>query len=128
MKLGTKIKQLREMRGFSQQVVADHLQMTQANYHKLESDKSEIRLDYIEKLAEFYKVPITDFLSTDRHVFNIQNNSNNHNVGIITTADKERAELLAKHLAALEEMMAFKNEKIANLEKELASFRKGNDT
>ena len=51
MKLGTRIKQLREVRGFSQQVVADHLGMTQSNYHKLESDKSDIRLEYIEKIA-----------------------------------------------------------------------------
>lgn len=94
MQLGAKIKQLRETHGYSQQVVADHLGMTQANYHKLENDKADIRLDYIEKLAGFYKVSIADIISSDKNVFNI-NNSTNHNVGIITSADKEKIEMQA---------------------------------
>jgi transcriptional regulator with XRE-family HTH domain len=56
MQLGTRIRQLREVKGFSQQVVADYLGMAQSNYHMIESDKTQPKLDILEKLASFYKI------------------------------------------------------------------------
>ena len=114
MKLGTRIKQLREIRGFSQQVVADHLGMTQANYHKLESDKSHIRLEYLEQLAEFYKVSLAELIATERSAVHIENNSYNHN-GVVMG----NPELIQNLLSTKDELLKLKDEKIAWLEQQL---------
>jgi transcriptional regulator with XRE-family HTH domain len=73
MVIGSRIKKLREAKGLSQQIVADQLGMTQANYHKLESDKIKLKIETLERLAEFYDVSILDLLESDRNVFNIKN-------------------------------------------------------
>jgi transcriptional regulator with XRE-family HTH domain len=122
MKMGTRIRQLREAKGFSQQVVADHLGMTQANYHKIESDKTDLRLEYIEKLATFYEVPIGDLLSTEKQILNIYNNTNSNN-GIIYV-DSEKLELIKKQLETLDQLVKLKDEKITWLEDKLKTFTK----
>ncbi len=114
MKFGTRIKQLREIKGFSQQVVADHLGMTQANYHKLESDKSDIRLEYLEKLAMFYKVSLAELITAEHSSVHIENNSYNHN-GVVM-GDPEFVQSL---LNAKDELLKLKDEKIAWLEQQL---------
>ena len=54
MKIGYRLKQMREKRNLSQKQIAAELQMTQANYHKIESDKGEPKLSALKKLADFY--------------------------------------------------------------------------
>lgn len=103
------------MRGYSQQVVADHLGMTQANYHKLESDKTDIRLEYLEKLAELYKVSLAELISTDRNSVHIQNNNHNHNGVVLGNPD-----YIQSLLGAKDELLKLKDEKIAWLEKQLS--------
>lgn len=119
MKVGTRIKQLREIKGFSQQVVADHLGMTQANYHKLESDKSDIKLEYLEKLALLYKVSLADLITTEHSLVHIQSNSYNHNGVVIGDSDFIKGLLKAK-----DELLKLKDEKIAWLEQQLNATRK----
>jgi transcriptional regulator with XRE-family HTH domain len=114
MKIGTRIKQFREIKGYSQQVVADHLSMTQANYHKLESDKYEIRLEYLEKLAVLYKVSLADLISNEKTTVNIQNNNHNHN-GVVM-GDPE---LFKNLLDSKNELLKLKDEKIVWLEQQL---------
>lgn len=99
---------------FSQQVVADHLEMSQANYHKLESDKNDIRLEYLQKLAEFYKVSLAELLSTEHNTVHIENNSYNHN-GVVVG----NPELIQNLLNTKDELLKLKDEKIAWLERQL---------
>lgn len=115
MKLGTRIKQMREIRGFSQQVVADHLGMTQANYHKLESDKSDIRLAHLEKLAEFYKVSLVELIAAERGIMHIENNHHIQN-GVVMSDP----ELIQSLLNTKDELLKLKDEKIAWLERQLS--------
>ena len=112
MQIGTRIRQLREIKGFSQQHVADYLGMEQPNYHKIESDKAQPKLDVLEKPADFYKVSLAELISPDKNSVHIQNNNHNHN-GVVM-GDAELFQLCIK---AKEEM-------ILHLEKELEDERK----
>lgn len=118
-KIGTRLRQLRESKGLAQQSVADYLEMTQANYHKIESDKTEPSLDYIEKLAQFYHVSVLDIIAPDKSTVNIQNNNHNHNGVVIGDT-----ELWQSLLNAKDELLKLKDEKISVLEKELSSLKK----
>lgn len=56
------MKGLREKRGLSMQEVADGINYkTGKGYFDLESGKTKIKLEHLEKLAKFYKVPISIF-------------------------------------------------------------------
>ncbi len=129
MQYGTRIKQLREARGYSQQVVADHLGMAQSNYHKLESDKSEIRLEYLEKLAEFYKISLADMVSHDRSSLHIENNTHNHNGVVLGNPDFIQNLLNTKDelIKLKDEMLKLKNEKILWLEEQIKNMNQSAD-
>jgi len=119
MQLGTRIRQLREVKGFSQQVVADYLEMAQSNYHMIESDKTQPKLDILEKLASFYKISIADLISPDKNTVHIQNNNHNHNGVVIGDA-----ELFQLCIKSKEDIIKAKDEMIVHLERELENERK----
>ncbi|UXE65770.1 MAG: helix-turn-helix transcriptional regulator [Chryseotalea sp. WA131a] len=119
MQIGTRLRQLRESKGYSQQNVADYLEMEQPNYQKLESDKAQPKLDLLEKLADFYKVSLVDLISSEKNSVHIQNNNHNHN-GVVM-GDAELFQLCIK---SKEEIIKAKDDMISHLQKELESLRK----
>ncbi len=116
MKLGSNLRRQRERYGYSQQVVADYLGMTQSNYHNLESDKANVKLDHLEKLATFYNIPIADLLPFEKNTLHIQNNHH----GVVDS----NAELFQLCLKAKEEIIKLKDQRIDSLEKEIALLTK----
>lgn len=116
MQIGTRLRQLRESKGYSQQNVADHLGMEQPNYQKFESDKAQPKLDLLEKLAGFYNIPLTDLISPDKNTVHIQNNNHNHNGVVIGDA-----ELFQLCIKSKDEIIKAKDELIRHLEHELGA-------
>ena len=51
-KLGFNIRRLRELRNFTQQYMADNLNMTQGNYARIENGEINIKDARLEKIAE----------------------------------------------------------------------------
>lgn len=60
--LGTKLARLRTKKGYSQQQVADLLQISQPAYHKWESDTAKPGIESVVKLCEIFEVEINDLL------------------------------------------------------------------
>lgn len=58
-----KIKAARERLHFSQEVLADRLNISQSSYARLESGKQKIEASQLFTLAAILQTPVTDFLS-----------------------------------------------------------------
>ncbi len=70
-KLGTKIRQIRELKGFSQEYVAAKVGVSQRAYSKMERD--EIKLDWnkITTIAQIFEMDPIDLVSFDDNlIFN----------------------------------------------------------
>jgi transcriptional regulator with XRE-family HTH domain len=106
MKFGTRFKQLRETRGFSQKQVAYHLGMGQANYHKLESDKSNAKVEHLEKIALFYNISLAELVTDEHGLAHIQNNSYNHDEVAMSDPD-----FVLNLLNAKDELLKLKDQK-----------------
>ncbi len=61
MKIGAKIRKIRENRGFTQQVLADHLGVHRTNYSRIENDAQKLTPLQIKKFCELCDVS-ADFL------------------------------------------------------------------
>lgn len=48
-KIGSKIKKIREDKGITQDLMAYHLEMSQANYGRLEKDDARLNVTYKKK-------------------------------------------------------------------------------
>lgn len=71
--LGTKLARLRTNKGFTQQEVADSLNVSQPAYHKWETDIARPTTEKLLKICELFDVEINELLE-DSLVFNITNN------------------------------------------------------
>lgn len=63
--LQTRIRKLRQFTGYSQDILADELSMTQSAYSKLETGKTLLTVQRVEQLATFYEISINDLLQKD---------------------------------------------------------------
>ncbi len=111
MKIGQKIKVLREMKNFTQEYMADRLGVAQSAYSKLEKEDTDISLSKLEKISEIFNISVEDLLKINENV--VFNNFNSTNIQqascFITTNEKE---LYDKNIATLEKH-------IVTLEKEI---------
>ncbi len=117
MKIGYRLKQMREKRNLSQKQIAAELQMTQANYHKIESDKGEPKLSTLKKLADFYEIKVEDFFMTEKSVYNISNKNNkkNKSVGSAIITEEQSFDNERK---LFEQLLESKNTIISQLQEE----------
>jgi len=109
MKIGSKIQKIREIKGYSQEVVADELGISQAAYSKLEQNQTSLSLDKIYALAEVFGISVEQLLSFDEN--NILNNhhqqgGNAANVIVQSFSEKER-DLYESKIKHLEEEVLF---------------------
>lgn len=76
-----KLKKLREKYGYTQEQLADFLQVSQSSYSRLETGEGKLNLEQIDKLAEAYEMDIVSFLHylTDDKRFHVNNTGDNNN-------------------------------------------------
>lgn len=71
--LGTKLTRLRKKKGYTQQEIADLLDISQPAYHKWETDLARPAVENLIKLSEVYEIDINELLE-EAPTFNITNN------------------------------------------------------
>ena len=68
--IGRKIKTFREMRNFTQEYMAEQLEMSVAGYSRIERDEVGININKLIKIASVLKVDITQILDfNDKQTF-----------------------------------------------------------
>ncbi len=102
MGVGTNLKKLRQRTKYSQQDIADMLNLDRNTYINWENETTDVKSKYIPQLADIFGVEINDLYSTDK--LNITNNFETHDSSIgqkdlqqgiiINVTDKKTAEKL----------------------------------
>ncbi len=64
MKVGANIRKIRILKGYSQEYVADSLDISQKTYSHLENDKSKISLTRLSQIAKLFEVNVIQILTT----------------------------------------------------------------
>ena len=73
IKLGERIKHLREQRNYSQEYLASKLNISQRAYSKMETGQTKLSVDSLFKIAETLETSINNILGMDGN--NVFNNS-----------------------------------------------------
>ncbi|MDN3548919.1 helix-turn-helix domain-containing protein [Mucilaginibacter aquaedulcis] len=133
MTTGTKIRLLREQRGWDQSVIANKLEITQPAVSKLESDQTKLSWDNAVKLASLFEVdPEYFFDSTvNNYVYNNQKVNQLFNSDYSETDIEFIKILYSEHLKSKDDLLQERSivindlkEQIAELKKELAELKK----
>jgi transcriptional regulator with XRE-family HTH domain len=86
MEVGKNIKQLRELKNFTQSYMAEHLSMSIGGYSKIETGQTDVSLSKIQQIAEILDTDLSTILNFDaKNVFNQCNNSGSIVTGTINT-------------------------------------------
>ena len=88
MNIGNNIKQIRELKNFTQEYVADEIEVSQSTYSRIENGTVPIRIDTLQRIADVLEVDLNTLLSTS-NIFNFNkaafqcgfiNNQTNNNI------------------------------------------------
>lgn len=107
--VGEKIKKIRELRNFTQEYMADRLEMTQAGYSKIERGQTDLSMSKLDEIAKILEVRVEDIITFDQQkFFNSFNNvegSNNGSVVIINSMAQDIKKLYEDKIQLLEKLM-----------------------
>ena len=115
MSVNEKIKLVREAKGFTQEQVAEKLQMSKNGYGDIERGATDPKLSKLEKIAEAFNMELSELVDlTDKGTVNVNfSQSNKHhqnNVYVGSQSAELREQLLNKE-------MEFKDKEIALLKR-----------
>ncbi len=110
--IGLKIKNLRELRNFTQQYMAEQLNMKQSGYSKIEKGETDIAFSKLQDIAGVLEVEVADIVSFDNQkFFQSFNNIKGNGSGYIIQSDKisklyeDKIALMEKVLANVEQQL-----------------------
>ena len=106
--IGGKIKIIRELKNLTQEYMADKLEMSQANYSRLEKNEVELSVPKAQKIADILEVKLSDLLDfNEKNVFNISKvDTLNSDCNISYTISPEIKKLYEDTIKLLEEKIA----------------------
>ncbi len=116
MHIGTKIRKLRELKGFSQEYVASQLGMVQTNYSKIErGETKDMTVKRLEEIAKVLEVTPATILNFDEKqvfnsTFNNQSGSYGGNIMYIQESFNREREQYEARLKDKDEEIAFLRE------------------
>jgi transcriptional regulator with XRE-family HTH domain len=106
---GEKIKTIRELRGFSQEHIADKLGIAQNTYSKIERGHTKLSADTLTKVAKLLGISPVDILSNQPALINFEANQGKQN---ITGTEN----FLAYERELVQKIIASKDDEIQHLE------------
>jgi transcriptional regulator with XRE-family HTH domain len=122
IKIGNKLRKLRMDKGYSQEYLAEVLNISQKTYSNMEIDKSSISVDTLKKIAAEYNVDLMEILSDERVIVQHNNSHDNSTFQggiIINHLSDELLTQLKERIEDLKVIVAEKDKRIESLEKRL---------
>lgn len=126
MKTNDKIRMLREERNWTQEDMANKLQMSINGYAKLERGESRLYIPKLEQIAEVFDIDILELMSFgERHFIYYSQESHNSNLNIIGSSQELNLEIaqLKQQVELQKEIIQSKNDLIEAQNRELELFR-----
>lgn len=101
MDIHDKIKTMRQINQFTQEEMAEKLDMSTNGYSKIERGQSKLSLDRLEKIAQIFNIDIVELMATnDKSLFWIIGDNNNSNYlgsNEALATENEKLKLIIQH-------------------------------
>jgi transcriptional regulator with XRE-family HTH domain len=102
MRIGEKIRMIREIKGISQDAIATNLNMTAQAFGKIEREETKLDFKRIEEIAKYLQVKVEDIINFDeKNIFN--NSFYDHSKGVFNSVDsKDSIKIIDKLLSTID--------------------------
>jgi transcriptional regulator with XRE-family HTH domain len=105
MKIHEKIRSMRESSNWSQEEMADKLNMSVNGYSKIERGETNPHIPKLKQIAKEFNVDLLELMSENRNVYLISDNGNNHGCNVIGSSTE-----IAFEIQKLKSDLEHKNE------------------
>lgn len=116
--IGKNIRKFRELKGYSQEYMANEMELTQASYAKLESNSTKISVERLFTIAKLLETDIADILELNKQTIYHQD-IKEHSIG-----HQEVQNLHQDNKEVYEKLLQSKDEQIALLKSLLSQYIK----
>ncbi len=113
MKIHEKIRSMRESSNWSQEEMAEKLNMSVNGYSKIERGETKSYIPKLEQIAKVFDVHLFELMTNDRNVYLISDNGNNHGFNVIGSSAE-----IAFEIQKLQMTISHKDETIEQLRNE----------
>jgi transcriptional regulator with XRE-family HTH domain len=72
-RIGNRIKRLREMKNYTQEYMANNLNISQNSYSRIENETVKLTTDRLQKISEILEVPVEYLVNLDAPIYNFHN-------------------------------------------------------
>ena len=111
--IGNKIRRLRENKGFSQEEMAERLNISRSAYGRMENGETNSWVHHIEKLCQELEMKIEDFfMNSDNNI-----NTNQDNASAVQTNTHQDTHITINHLS--EKVIELYEERITELKEQI---------
>ncbi|WP_165010542.1 helix-turn-helix domain-containing protein [Neisseria yangbaofengii] len=119
METHDKIRLMRELRQWSQEDVAEKLEMSAGGYAKIERGETQLSLPRLEQLAAVFRVDVWDLLKSGKGglILQITENIDNSEFSVCAGNNAAEIELLKAKLKYTQELLVQKDREIELLRK-----------
>ena len=116
MDIGKRIRKIREIKGYSQENIAEELKMSITGYGKIERNEVSVNFDKLNKIGQALGVKVEDIIGFDENVaFNNFNSTIDKQIGRYLMPE-EMKDLYDENIRLLKEKITYLEEKIKDLE------------
>ena len=120
-----KIKNIRELKDFTQEYMAEQLGITQAAYSKIETGQTKLTPNKISDIAEIFEMDASDLMAYDmQKYFNSFNNVKGSNNGSTITHDETIKKFYDEVVALHKDKITLLEKLLNSTEKDLIKYRK----
>lgn len=126
MAISDKIRALRELNNWSQEDMAERMNISKSSYSRLERDESKLDLSKLEKLAAIFKIDIAELITSDDKGLvlligaNSGDNANYYGSPDSTVIELEKLKLELEHAR---EIVRYKDQIIMQKDNEIAALK-----
>ena len=110
MLIGFKIRQLRELKNYTQEYMADRLSMSQSNYSRIENNDLDVPFGKLQQIADVLEIGITDLIEFDAKYFFNNVHAQTINGNINNAVNSNERKLYEEQITQLKEEVAYLKE------------------
>ncbi len=129
MQVYEKIRQMRVLKGWSQEDMADRLYMSVNGYANIERGETDVQASRLEQIAQLFGMDLTEFFSFgEKSIFNLSGDNSTHNAQTImlsqeaTAFELQKCRLLIEHK---DKELEYKNKEIVYLKEMIELIKAG---
>jgi possible transcriptional regulator len=127
MEMHDKIRMMRELRQWSQEEMAEKMNMSPSGYAKIERGETRLQYDKLVQIAQIFNINLSDLVGSDKGViFFMNENGDNTSANYYGSNDTVIFEMekLKLQLTHKDELLIQKEKELETLRKMLALFEK----